>query len=63
MSNSDLRLAFDEDPGNYDRWRPRYCDTLFSKITSFSGLKLIGTVISGFLRFRVKIRFFPRTTN
>jgi len=22
----------------------------------------IGTVISGFLRFRVKIRFFPRTT-
>ena len=24
--------------------------------------KLIGTVISGFLRFRVKIRFFPRTT-
>ena len=25
-------------------------------------LKLIGTVISGFLRFRVKIRFFPRTT-
>ena len=23
---------------------------------------LIGTVISGFLRFRVKIRFFPRTT-
>lgn len=35
MSNSDLRLAFDEDPGNYDRWRPRYCDTLFSKITSF----------------------------
>ena len=27
-----------------------------------SGQKLIGTVISGFLRFRVKIRFFPRTT-
>ena len=25
-------------------------------------LRLIGTVISGFLRFRVKIRFFPRTT-
>ena len=24
--------------------------------------RLIGTVISGFLRFRVKIRFFPRTT-
>lgn len=24
--------------------------------------ELIGTVISGFLRFRVKIRFFPRTT-
>ena len=24
--------------------------------------QLIGTVISGFLRFRVKIRFFPRTT-
>ena len=23
--------------------------------------KLIGTVISGFLRFWVKIRFFPRT--
>ncbi len=45
MSDSDLRLAFDEDPGNYDRWRPRYCDTLFSKITSFSGLSSAKTAV------------------
>lgn len=37
-------------------------EIISTHFTDYSGQELIGTVISGFLRFRVKIRFFPRTT-
>ena len=34
----DGRLAFDEDVENYDRWRPRYCEALFSDIVAYARL-------------------------
>src|SRR5574344_1501165 len=40
----------------------RYRDLIILTIVNRIYQLLIGTVISGFLRFRVKIRFFPRTT-
>jgi SAM-dependent methyltransferase len=34
----DKRLTFNEDVMNYDKWRPRYCDELFSTIIEYSQL-------------------------
>ena len=34
----DLRLTFDEEEQNYDRWRPRYCANLFTRILEYSGV-------------------------
>ena len=34
----DKRLTFNEDAVNYDKWRPRYCDELFSAIIDYSQL-------------------------
>jgi len=34
----DLRLTFDEDEKNYDRWRPTYCHELFEEIIRYSSL-------------------------
>lgn len=33
-----MRFAFDEDAANYDRWRPRYCEALFSDVIAYSRL-------------------------
>jgi SAM-dependent methyltransferase len=34
----DRRLTFSEDAANYDKWRPRYCGELFSKIIEYAQL-------------------------
>ena len=34
----DLRLTFDEDEENYDKWRPKYCPELFEDIIQYSKL-------------------------
>lgn len=36
----DLRLTFNEDPQNYDRFRPTYADELFDKVIRFSDLDI-----------------------
>ncbi|MEO3944028.1 methyltransferase domain-containing protein [Gorillibacterium sp. CAU 1737] len=35
----DLRLTFNEDVKNYDRWRPTYCDELFIDIMEYSQME------------------------
>jgi hypothetical protein len=32
----DKRLTFNEDPANYERYRPRYCKELFDSIIEYS---------------------------
>ena len=32
----DKRFIFNEDVGNYDKWRPTYCDELFNDILNYS---------------------------
>ena len=34
----DRRLVFDEDAASYDRWRPRYCEALFSDVAAYACL-------------------------
>lgn len=34
----DKRLVFNENVANYERYRPRYCDALFSDIISYAAL-------------------------
>lgn len=34
----ELRLTFNEDEKNYDKWRPRYCAELFTRIMEYSGV-------------------------
>lgn len=34
----DLRLTFDEDPNNYDKWRPTYVKEMFDDIIGYSEL-------------------------
>jgi trans-aconitate methyltransferase len=34
----DLRKSFDSEVANYDKWRPRYCNELFSDIIEYSKL-------------------------
>lgn len=34
----DFRKLFDTIPQQFDRWRPTYCDELFSDLTAFTGL-------------------------
>ena len=34
----DLRMRFDEDTTNYDRWRPRYCPQLFADLARYASL-------------------------
>ena len=34
----DLRLKFNEDAENYDKWRPTYVPELFDEIISYSGI-------------------------
>lgn len=34
----ELKLTFNEDAANYDRWRPTYVPELFREIVEYSGL-------------------------
>ncbi|MDS0527747.1 hypothetical protein NNC19_18820 [Clostridium sp. SHJSY1] len=34
----DIRLTFNEDAKNYDKWRPTYCKELFNDIIEYSNL-------------------------
>ena len=35
----ELKLSFNENAENYDRWRPRYCPELFADIAAYAGLQ------------------------
>ena len=37
--NRELRMKFDEDEINYDRWRPGYPDELFQAVAEYAGLE------------------------
>jgi len=41
----ELRLAFNEDAANYDRWRPNYVPELFRQIIDYSHLNGTGEVL------------------
>ncbi len=36
---TDLRLTFNEDEKNYDRWRPEYPEEVYSAVTEYSGIR------------------------
>ena len=41
----DIRLTFNEDAENYDRWRPHYCKELFQDIMAYSQIGQGGQVL------------------
>lgn len=41
----DLRLSFNEDVKNYDKWRPRYTPALFRSIIDFAGLNSVSRAL------------------